>query len=40
MEQLTIFNPLQIAEVELTYKTKVKPSTRPTIRSSQDSYNL
>ena len=40
MEQLTIFNPLQIAEVELTYKTKVKPSTRPAIRSSGDSYNL
>ena len=40
MEQLTIFNPLQVAEVELTYKTRVKPSARPKITSSQDAYAI
>ncbi len=30
----------QIAEVELTYKTNVKPSLRPKITCSQDSYKV
>ena len=30
----------QIAEVELTYKTHVKPSLRPKISSSKDSYEV
>lgn len=30
----------RVAEVELVYKTKVKPSERPKILSSKDSYNL
>lgn len=30
----------QIAEVELTYKTNVKPSLRPKITCSQDSYDV
>ncbi len=40
MEQLTIFNPLQVAEVELTYKTNVRPSARPKITCSQDAHTL
>lgn len=31
-------NCFQVAEVELTYRTKVKASERPQVRSSQDSY--
>jgi DNA repair protein RadC len=30
----------QVAEVELVYKSKVKPSERPHISSSQDAYNV
>ena len=30
----------QVAEVELIYKSKVKPSQRPTITTSADIYNL
>lgn len=30
----------QVAEVELIYKSKVKPSERPLITSSQDAYNV
>lgn len=42
MEQLTLNLPewTRVAEVELIYKTKVKPSERPKIASSRDSYNL
>ena len=41
MEQLSIdFDPYQVAEVELTYKTKVKPSARPAIKSSEDAYRI
>jgi len=29
-----------VAEVELFYKTKVKPSERPQVKSSKESYNL
>lgn len=31
---------LQVAEVELVYRTKVKASERPQIRSSRDAYNV
>ncbi|MGH2563054.1 MAG: JAB domain-containing protein, partial [Ginsengibacter sp.] len=34
----TVFN--QIAEVELVYRSKVKPSERPKIVSSKDAYNI
>ena len=30
----------QVAEVELIYKTKVKPSQRPAIKTSKDCYDL
>ena len=30
----------QVAEAELVYKTKIKPSERPQIRTSQDIYEL
>ncbi len=42
MEQLTLNLPewTRVAEVELIYKTKIKPSERPKITSSKDSYNL
>ena len=39
MEQaLTILNT--VAEVELVYKSKVKASERPTIKSSRDAYDI
>ena len=34
----TVFN--QIAEVELVYKSKVKPSERPKIVTSKDAYAI
>lgn len=42
MEQTTINQPdwCKVAEVELVYKTKVKASERPQIRSSKDCYNI
>ena len=42
MEQTMINQPdwCKVAEVELVYKTKVKASERPQIRSSQDCYNI
>lgn len=30
----------EVAEIQLSYKTKVKPSQRPQIRSSKDAYNV
>lgn len=33
-------NWCKVAEVELVYKTKVKPSERPHIKSSRDSFNI
>ena len=30
--------PMQVAEIQLTYKNKVKAENRPQIRSSQDAY--
>lgn len=42
MEQLAMNFPewTRVAEVELVYKTKVKPSERPKISSVNDSYKL
>lgn len=42
MEQAMIDQPnwCKVAEVELVYKTKVKASERPHIRSSRDSFNI
>jgi DNA repair protein RadC len=42
MEQLAMKFPewTRVAEVELVYKTKVKPSERPKISSVSDSYKL
>lgn len=42
MEQLAMNFPewTRVAEVELVYKTKVKPSERPKISSVKDSYKL
>jgi DNA repair protein RadC len=36
----TAFNLLHIAEVELVYSTKVKPSNRPKISTSKDAYEI
>lgn len=33
-------NLLQVAEVTLVYRTKIKASERPQIRSSEDAYNV
>lgn len=42
MEQVTMKFPewTKVAEVELIYKSKVKASERPVIRSSYDTYNV
>jgi DNA repair protein RadC len=41
MEQKTFSLDLaQVAEIELVYKTKVKASERPVIRSSNEAFNL
>jgi len=41
MEQKTLSpDLLQVAEIELVYKTNVKASNRPAITSSKDAYNL
>lgn len=41
MEQLMNLCALNtVAEVELIYKTKVKPSDRPLVKSAQDCYKL
>ena len=33
-------NRVQVAEIQLSYKTHVRPSDRPKINSSKDAYNL
>ncbi|NOS90599.1 MAG: JAB domain-containing protein [Cyclobacteriaceae bacterium] len=33
-------NHIQVAEIQLSYKTKVKPSDRPKIMSSKDAYDI
>ncbi|MBN8651425.1 MAG: JAB domain-containing protein [Cyclobacteriaceae bacterium] len=33
-------NHVQVAEIQLSYKTMVKPSERPKINSSRDAYNI
>ena len=40
MEQVLNLNDYQIAEVELIYKSKVKASERPCIKSSKDAASL
>ena len=40
MEQVLNLNDCQIAEVELIYKSKVKASERPCIKSSKDAASL
>ena len=42
MEQTMIFQPewSKVAEVELVYRSKIKASERPIIRTSKDCYNL
>jgi hypothetical protein len=40
MEKLLRVNKNTVAEVELVYKTKVKPVDRPKIVSTTDAYNL
>ena len=41
MEQLmNLFALNMVAEVELVYKTKVKPSERPLVKSAKDCYEL
>ena len=42
MENVMIQQPewSKVAEVELVYKTKVKASERPWIKSSKDSYEI
>jgi len=36
----TEFNIHQLAEIELVYKTKVKPSDRPKVSTSSDTYKI
>lgn len=40
METTQEKNHVQVAEIQLSYKTKVKPSERPKINSSKDAYNI
>lgn len=40
MENSTQENLFQVSEVQLAYKTKVKPSQRPSIKSSKDAYEI
>jgi DNA repair protein RadC len=45
VERVARFQPqeaelFQVAEVELHYKSHVKPSSRPVVRSSRDAYNV
>ena len=34
------FTSCDVSEVELVYRSKIKPSNRPNIKRSQDSYNI
>ncbi len=40
METIQEKNYVQVAEIQLSYKTKVKPSDRPKISTSKDAYNI
>jgi len=40
MENSIQENLFQVSEVQLSYKTKVKPSQRPAIKSSKDAYEI
>src|SRR5689334_1440783 len=40
METSNRENPFQVSEVQLYYKTSVKPSQRPSITSSKDAYEI
>lgn len=40
MENSIQENLFQVSEVQLAYKTKVKPSQRPSIKSSKDAYEI
>jgi DNA repair protein RadC len=39
-QQMNLFSLNMVAEVELVYKTKVKPSERPLVKSAKDCYEL
>src|SRR5690554_8038848 len=38
--ETTIKKQFEVAEIQLTYKTKVKPSQRPKITSSKEAYGI
>jgi DNA repair protein RadC len=40
MERTNQKRQFEVAEIQLSYKTKVKPSQRPMINSSNDAYNI
>jgi|SRR5690554_1456792 len=40
MESTTKIRRFEVAEIQLSYKTKVKPSERPEITSSKDAYSI
>jgi len=40
METTNTLALTQVAEIELIYKSKVKPSERPKVTTSRDAYNL
>ena len=39
-QQMSLSELNMVSEVELVYKSKVKPSERPQVKSSKESYNL
>ena len=40
METTIINRQFEVAEIQLSYKTKVKPSQRPKISSSMDAFSI
>jgi DNA repair protein RadC len=40
MESTTKILQFEVAEIQLSYKTQVKPSQRPKISSSKDAYSI
>lgn len=40
MEKLNVKNLFSVAEVQLVYKSRIKPSERPKISGSQDAYKI
>ena len=40
MERTNIFSVLDVAEIELSYKTKVKASSRPQVTSARSAYDI